>query len=277
MKKLLLLLIFISGNFLFAQVGIGTDMPNPSTQLEIKSSNRGIMIPQVPLTGITDQSTISAGNLESLLVYNISTNATLSPGYYYWYQNKWNRLLTETDLPDYIVFWDVVNNNFYYYDQNGDIIIIDISDLETLTFLELKADGHTLEYTDEDGVVTSIDLGTVIDTFETLTTIVDNGDGTFTYTDENGDPTTIDISNLETLTSLALNANGYTLEYTDEDGIITNIDLGALVNNFETLTTIVDNGNGTFTYTDEDGGTTTIDISNLETLTFLALNPDGRT
>ncbi|MCG2420617.1 hypothetical protein K8089_16470, partial [Aequorivita sp. F47161] len=105
----------------------------------------------------------------------------------------------------------------------------DISNLETLTFLALNPDGRTLEYTDEDGVVTSIDLGAVIDAFETLTTIVDNNDGTFTYTDEDGGTTTIDISNLETLTFLALNPDGRTLEYTDEDGVVTSIDLGAVI------------------------------------------------
>src|SRR5690554_597283 len=106
MKKLLLLLTFITGNFLFAQVGIGTDLPNPSTQLEIISSNRGILIPQVPLTSKTDQTTISAGNIESLLVYNTSTNATLNPGYYYWFEDSWHQLLTESSLPEYIVYWD---------------------------------------------------------------------------------------------------------------------------------------------------------------------------
>ena len=275
MKKLLHLLIFISGNFLFAQVGIGTDMPNPSTQLEVKSTDRGILIPQVPLNSITDQTTITAGNIESLLVYNVSTTATITPGYYYWYQDKWNRFLT--DLPNYIVYWDVINNQFTYIDEHGDTIIIDISDLETLTFLGMNADGHTLEYTDEDGVVTSINIAQIIDNFETLTTIVDNGDGTFTYTDENGDETIVDISNLETLTTLALNPDGHTLEYTDEDGVITSIDLETVIDNFETLTTIVDNGDGTFTYTDENGDETIVDISNLETLTTLALNPDGHT
>lgn len=133
MKKLLQLLIItvllMNLYQVTAQVGIGTDMPNPSTQLEIKSSNRGILIPQIPLTGKTDQTTISAGNLESLLVYNTNTNATLNPGYYYWYQDSWHRLMTEADLPDYIVFCDPVNNYFTYIDKNGDIQIITIADL----------------------------------------------------------------------------------------------------------------------------------------------------
>ncbi|WP_258150448.1 hypothetical protein [Nonlabens tegetincola] len=35
--------------------------------------------------------------------------------------------------------------------------------------------------------------------------------------------------------------------------MVTQLDLTALVQNLETLTTIVENTDGTFTYTDEDG------------------------
>src|SRR5690606_24958447 len=225
MKKLLLLLILIVGNSIFAQVGIGTDMPSPSTQLEIKSSNRGILIPQVPLNGTTDQNTINAGNIESLLVYNTNTNATLSPGYYYWYQGVWNRLTTESDLPEHIVLWDLVNNQFTFIDQNGDIQAIDPTDFQTLTSLRLNPDGHTLDYVDENGDNTSIDLQTVIKNFETLTSIVANSDGSFTFTDEAGVTTIVDIGDLETLTSIALNPDNVNIDYTDEDGIITQLDL----------------------------------------------------
>ncbi len=276
MRKVLLILILLTtGEFLFAQVGIGTDLPNPSSQLEIKSSNRGVLIPQIALSSKIDQNTITAGNLESLLIYNTSTNATLTPGYYYWFENKWHRILTDDSLPDYIVFWDVTNNHFTYIDENGNTQIINFP--ETLTILGLNADGHTLEYMDEDGVLTAIDLETIIKNFETLTAIVDNGDGTFTYTDEAGNTSTVDMSSLETLTYLALNADGKTLEYTDENGVISTINLETIIKNFETLTVMVNNGNGTFTYTDEAGNDTIIDMSSLKTLTYLALNTDGKT
>ncbi|TLG99053.1 hypothetical protein BZARG_03200, partial [Bizionia argentinensis JUB59] len=176
MKKLLLILTLITSGLIYAQVGIGTDMPNSSAQLEIVSGNRGILIPQVSLLSVTDQTTISAGNIESLLVYNTSTTTTLNPGYYYWYLGSWNKMMVDTDLPDNIVFWDVVNNAFTYIDVNGDTQPINIADLETLTFLGLNSDGHTLDYTDEEGVVTSIDLGAVIKNFETITTVIENAD-----------------------------------------------------------------------------------------------------
>lgn len=261
MKKLLLFLSLITGNLLYAQVGIGTDMPNPSSQLEIVSSNRGVLIPQVRLTGITDQTTITAGNLESLLVYNTSTNATVTPGYYYWFKNSWHRFLTEADLPDYRVFWDVVTNQFNYIDANGAVQLINISDLETLTYLGLNANGHTLEYSDENGTIKSINLATVIKNFETLTVIVNNGDGTFTYTDEQGSGTIIDIANMETLTYLAMHADSKTLEYTDENGATTAIDLEIIIKNFETFTTLTLNADGkTLEYKDEAGNTNTIDL-----------------
>ncbi|MEJ1224136.1 hypothetical protein WAA86_15350, partial [Sediminicola sp. 1XM1-17] len=127
----------------------------------------------------------------------------------------------------------------------------------------------------EDGVVTQLNLSALVDNLETVTTLVANADGTFTYKDEDGVDTIIDIANLETLTSLALNADNTNLEFTDEDGVVNMIDLTPLVNNLETLTTMVANPGSTFTYTDEAGVATVIDIKNLETLTTVLNNGDG--
>ncbi|WP_407933274.1 autotransporter outer membrane beta-barrel domain-containing protein, partial [Aequorivita sinensis] len=270
MKKLLLLLLLCTGS-IYAQVGIGTDTPNPSTQLEIKSANRGVLIPQVPLTGKTDQTTINAGNLESLLVYNTSTNETLNPGYYYWFQGNWQRLISDTDLPDFIVLWDVVNNQFTYIDQNGDIQTIDISDLETLTFLGLNVDGHTLEYTDEDGVVTSIDLEQVIKNFETITTLTANGDGTYTFINEAGEVTIIDVIG-DVVTNIQNQGDIYneiisiitanTDVFVDNgDGTFTHTAANGAVVTFDANTTsMVDNGDGTYTFTNANGETITVDV-----------------
>src|SRR5690554_5092314 len=271
MKKLLLLLILCTSS-IYAQVGIGTDTPNPSSQLEIKSSNRGVLIPQVALTSKTDQTTINAGNLESLLVYNTSTNETLNPGYYYWFQGNWQRLTSDSDLPDFIVLWDVVNNQFTYIDQNGDIQIIDISDLETLTFLGLNVDGHTLEYTDEDGVVTSIDLEQVIKNFETITTLTANGDGTYTFTNEAGQVTVIDVigdvvTNIQNQGDIyneiinIIAASGTDVFEDLGDGTFkhTAVDGTEVIFNANT-TSMQDNGDGTYVFTNANGDSITVDV-----------------
>ena len=99
MKRLLPAIFTLLGAYsVSAQVGIGTSNPSPSAQLQIVSQDRGVLIPQVQLTSTTDTTTITAGNVQSLLVYNISTSADIKPGYYYWYINKWYRLINDADL-----------------------------------------------------------------------------------------------------------------------------------------------------------------------------------
>ncbi|MEP0442893.1 hypothetical protein [Nonlabens ulvanivorans] len=162
---------------------------------------------------------------------------------------------------------DNTDGTYTYTDELGNQTIIDTSFIESLTSLGLNASQTGLEYTDEDGVITTLDLTTVVQNLETITTLVDNTDGTFTYTNEAGTPVTIDTNAAETLTTLVLNADDTNLDYTDEDGVTTQLDFTALVQNLETITTLVDNTDGTFTYTNEAGTPVTIDTNAAETLT----------
>ena len=65
--------------------------------LDIVSANKGVIIPRIALTGSKDVSTITNGNVESLLVYNIATVLDITPGYYYWSNNKWNKIAVTDD------------------------------------------------------------------------------------------------------------------------------------------------------------------------------------
>ena len=169
---------------------------------------------------------------------------------------------------------DNTDGTFTYTSENGTTTTIDTNSTETLTTIALNVDNINIDYTDEDGIITPLDLSAIVANLEALTTLVDNNDGTFTYTDEDGVATTLDVSNLETLTTIALNTDAASIDYTDEDGIVTNINLAAIVANLEALTTLVDNNDGTFTYTDEDGVETIINAANLETLTTITNNGD---
>jgi len=87
MKYIILSLLFI--NIILsslAQVGIGTNSPNASAQLDVESTNKGFLPPRVVLTGRTDASTI-ASPATGLLVYNTTNNGTapnnVTPGFYY--------------------------------------------------------------------------------------------------------------------------------------------------------------------------------------------------
>lgn len=106
MKNRLLPLFVVLATFSArSQVGIGTKSPNASAQLEVTTgdprndSKKGILIPRVQLKSTTDTSTIVKSDdptqqpyVNSLLVFNTSTVGDVTPGYYYWYVNKWMRL-----------------------------------------------------------------------------------------------------------------------------------------------------------------------------------------
>jgi hypothetical protein len=85
-RKLLILLVFIAiTSRIFAQsVGINADgsVPNSSAMLDVSAPNKGLLIPQIRLTGINDVVTITSP-AASLLVYNLTTSNGLVAGYYY--------------------------------------------------------------------------------------------------------------------------------------------------------------------------------------------------
>jgi len=65
-------------------VGINSDGTNPdnSAMLHVKSDNKGMLIPQIALTGINDVTTIPTP-ATSLLVFNTTNASGLTTGYYY--------------------------------------------------------------------------------------------------------------------------------------------------------------------------------------------------
>ena len=98
MKIKFQVIIFLFCTGAYAQFGVGTTQPNPSAQLEVVASDKGILIPKISLTSDIDNTTIVNGNVESLLVYNTNTENGLFAGYYYWSQGKWQQLATTDNL-----------------------------------------------------------------------------------------------------------------------------------------------------------------------------------
>ncbi len=68
-------------------------IPNTSASLDIDGTDKGLLIPRVQLTSTTDATTITNGNVNSLLVYNVATISDVVPGYYYWDGAIWETLI----------------------------------------------------------------------------------------------------------------------------------------------------------------------------------------
>lgn len=81
---------------ILGQFVVGASRIDNAAQFEVVSTNKGVLLPRVQLTGTNDVTTVynvSIGSKESLLVYNTATANDVIPGYYYWDKNKWIPLI----------------------------------------------------------------------------------------------------------------------------------------------------------------------------------------
>jgi len=95
-----------------AQQGFGTNHPNKASVVDLTSSSKGLLVPRVSLTDVTEFAPVDGGagfdpqTANSLLVYNTHTTTGdngVTPGYYYWSQpdaaaGRWVRLITGDDI-----------------------------------------------------------------------------------------------------------------------------------------------------------------------------------
>ena len=72
-----------------AQMGIGTDEPDASALLDIKASDKGLLIPRMDLGDFSSNPVVNP--VESLLVYNTDANGNnkANAGFYYWDGSAW--------------------------------------------------------------------------------------------------------------------------------------------------------------------------------------------
>ncbi|UKB84785.1 hypothetical protein LF887_03875 [Chryseobacterium sp. MEBOG06] len=82
-----------------AQVGINTSTPNPSSVLDINSSNRGVLFPQFDLVVLNSTSTPVANPADGLIIYNKGGASTYTKGYYVWIRNQWQRTILSGSEP----------------------------------------------------------------------------------------------------------------------------------------------------------------------------------
>lgn len=98
MKRLLYTMLAIAtiGTVTQAQnVGIGIAAPHASAKLHIEDANRGLMVPRVSLTNVTNGTTPVNAPLTGLLVFNTNAATTggSGTGFYYWTGAQWSRLM----------------------------------------------------------------------------------------------------------------------------------------------------------------------------------------
>ena len=165
-------------------VGIGTRIPNSSSILDVVATDKGVLLPRVALSGLTDQTTVSSP-VESMIVYNTATvtGATgVVPGYYYWSVGKWRRLIVDADVANGLTV------------TNGKITLGGKLDANT----EIDVDGKTLSIkglgtgaTTDNIVVSDATTGTLKKIAQTNAVSLTGNSLTTTVNDK---PATVDLS-----------------------------------------------------------------------------------
>lgn len=103
-------LLFAGGKSLNAQIthqkiGDNPTMISPTAVLDIESTNKGILMPRVNLTGTLDQAPIPTATgvpANGLTVFNLNTAGDVTPGYYYWSTPlaRWVRVADQTSVTE---------------------------------------------------------------------------------------------------------------------------------------------------------------------------------
>lgn len=119
MKYYLTTLVLLFTITIYSQIGIGTITPNQSTILDITSTDRGVLLPRIALTGSTDTTTIVNGNVIGLLIYNTASNADVVPGFYSWNGLQWQRFATSTEVPSVRGIEMITTTNGTFFSSPG--------------------------------------------------------------------------------------------------------------------------------------------------------------
>ncbi len=102
MKKLLLLVgLLLISTAGFSQIGIGNTNPDSSSLLDITATDKGVLVPRVSLTDVTNIVTPINNPTESLLVYNTNNSVTGGNGigFYYFNGTSWKKITSTDDIP----------------------------------------------------------------------------------------------------------------------------------------------------------------------------------
>lgn len=138
MKQLSILfgsILYITTAYTQGGVGISSNgnAPNTSAMLDVQATNKGVLMPRIALTSTTDATSITNGNVVSMLVYNTATIADIIPGYYYWNGTNWVTLGGSTGSDAQNISGSSFNAT------TGDLVIgIQNGTSETINFNSLK-------------------------------------------------------------------------------------------------------------------------------------------
>ncbi|MFM9403712.1 hypothetical protein ACKLNQ_17550 [Myroides odoratimimus] len=209
MKKYIIMCAALVGMSYFgqAQVGIGTKDPVKGSALEVQSTDKGVLLPRIPLASKTTLSPIDGNaadtKIKGLIVFN--TNPNLDPadkggseGFYYWTGAAWTKLSSQEEIVKLIqensssstefvkeIVNVIVNEGTGSALKGTSVVLYDFEKKEFYTLVKDK-DGNIV-------TSTPIDLGLK----DVVRYKIVEGKTVLIYKDANGQDQTMDLNNLQ--------------------------------------------------------------------------------
>ena len=204
MKKTIFCVMLLIPVLVIGQATIQKQLSDVSSRLDVICKNEQIMIPRAALKSRIDKSTIVGRDTKFILVYNSTKNAHIVPGYYFWYNSKWNNLKNlaeENGVPKSNgmpgdLFLDFSTRDVYFY--NGSIWVTMNAQDEILTDVAFENQKGILQYKNTEGEQIRINLSEILPNFEKPKTVsLNEAKETLSYIDKNGEQTVLNLKMLQ--------------------------------------------------------------------------------
>lgn len=124
MKKIIFIVFVFSCLITNAQVGIGTTNPHDDSILHIKSNNKGVLFPFVPLIETSLPNPLSQ-HVSGMMVYNYVERNDVTPGFYGNDGTKWIKMSSEPQTENVMSYVELTEN-------------LTLTDVDFVEVLELK-------------------------------------------------------------------------------------------------------------------------------------------
>ncbi len=133
-------ILFLSIDEALSQEGFGTQEPDKSSVIDMKSDKRGLLIPRVQLMSTTNSIQPVLNPAHSLLVYNTATVSDVKPGYHYFKRDE------ATSSTNFDGVWitltpgDIIGDVVINIEDKGEIYdkIVEIHGAPLKSFLKYK-------------------------------------------------------------------------------------------------------------------------------------------
>ena len=231
-KVLLTGMLFLGvSNALKAQnVGINATgtVADASAALDVSSSDKGVLVPRVALTGTIDVTTINSPAV-SLLVYNTATVSDVLPGYYYWNGTAWLAMVVannnDNDSSNEYNTGASLSGTVLSVTDGGGSQTVDLSSLQDGIGTDsqvLSLSGNILSISGGNSVTLNDDVNDAdSDPSNELQTITKSGN-TVTLSHGGGTFTDSDNQLTEAQVDAYASNNGYLTSFTEVDGDASN-------------------------------------------------------